>query len=869
MSDPSDGQNSGDDDIVDVDAQTDGGAAGEVRMGDQRVPVQLSADIVDAVDDRDDVDMDDIIDAATPTADVQLAAQGQANAGEGATIPVQDVHKWNLSNASDTGGPRFQTIADKQIRKLEKNSVTYNEKVGDWILARDDLVPGVKERMKALIVGEDGLSVDASDPDNDTDQRLEDHLREIYDGDVRPSKVIDQILNENLKNARIVLRSTDLQPLNLDTLTYVRDGITGDEIYFQQPTSVQTFDVEDDPDDGQDFDIESERIDGQPLVIGEQVFDASLYDTAPLEAVADTVVNKKVMQRLKARKAEITSFGALYAKVNPPEYLPEDEYFDYVEGPDGEQVTKLERALNQNLDNAFETLQEFQSGTVMAVPMHWDLEQLQIPEGTEPLDDQIRGYNQDIARRLLIPLDLIELESGSELSRDTIFRTLMATIRGWRQEIIRVFDQFADVQKAIHGVDGSVSHSFPDLDDVDPETVTQLLNFAGPAGMTEKEVRQLMNRAGTDLTIDEDTDSLPQAGGPGGPQTRQDTMTDFLEDQGQQDTPDAPDAAGDTLAAQDTPFEADIFRVVLPDDHDGDGFDDDVVGIGIDFPNSDVYVDWRNSVFPDELEESHVSIYGSIDDLERATGNVIEPLDTIGVEAAKALAGDAAAHLEANTSWAAQKPDWGDAQSGGPDWSPPTLQDFDGDLDAAADAHLYAENGFPPDTFGELGYAVVTADGTLRLDALDSAWKMAGQVDGPEEAAMALRGTIRDVVSDVWPDSDLMDRIDTWFDENNAEGASTTLAASHAFSGFESLREAAAYIRDVISEQLSRGHTAEVTHRNGDRAVIVVHDRNGDFEGSVTVKQSSTDTDDWRIVGTDRFFDTLDRSSDIRRVGDR
>jgi len=81
-------------------------------------------------------------------------------------------------------------------------------------------------------------------------------------------------------------------------------------------------------------------------------------------------------------------------------------------------------------------------------------------------------------------------------------------------------------------------------------------------------------------------------------------------------------------------FEADVFRVKPPEDGDMD-FESDVIGVGIDFPNHDVYVDWKNSAFPDELDDPHVSVYGSIDDLEQATDNRTETIQTIdpdGVE---------------------------------------------------------------------------------------------------------------------------------------------------------------------------------------------------------------------------------------------
>ncbi|MFA1612047.1 XkdF-like putative serine protease domain-containing protein [Halobellus rubicundus] len=72
----------------------------------------------------------------------------------------------------------------------------------------------------------------------------------------------------------------------------------------------------------------------------------------------------------------------------------------------------------------------------------------------------------------------------------------------------------------------------------------------------------------------------------------------------------------------------DVFRVT-PADGDATGYDGELLGMGVDFPEHDVYVDWRNQAFPDELDNAHVSIYGSVEDLEQATGNVTESLGTV------------------------------------------------------------------------------------------------------------------------------------------------------------------------------------------------------------------------------------------------
>lgn len=563
-------------DTDEVDANAPGDLAGTASTPDgSGLPVTLSDDLVEQAR-AEGVDLDRLKDAAVPDAPVDVNLTADTHTDGSATVPVQDHRKTDLTNRlrRDTD---FRFIQDDQVRRLIDQGVNYTERIGQFLLNRDDLIPTVRERLKSLITGEQGLMVEPADADSDADTRLADHLEEKYRDTVRPPQVIDRILRENLMNARAVLRSTDLKELDLGELDYLRDGITGEEIYVQDRATVYTFDV-DDVADGDDsdavqtsgtghstlsgIDLERETVDAQPLVIGDHVFDISLYDSPPLEAVADTAVNKMVLQRLKARKAEITSFGAVYATVEPPSYLPEDQYFDRVADDDwdgeGQPPTKLERAMRQNIQSAFDTLKDFQSGTVMSVPSFWTLEQLDIPDSGEPLDDQIRGYNRDISRRLLVPLDLIELQSGSELSRETMFRTLMTTIAGWRREIIRVFDQFAQVQADIHDIDGDVEHRFPPLQDAETKQVISALQYAGVAGLSQAEVRQMLNTVqGVDLEVDQGGDGsaepMPPEGGPDDPDTRTDQMRQMLEDQrrgdddddtGQDDAADAPADAG-------------------------------------------------------------------------------------------------------------------------------------------------------------------------------------------------------------------------------------------------------------------------------------------------------------------------------------
>lgn len=65
-----------------------------------------------------------------------------------------------------------------------------------------------------------------------------------------------------------------------------------------------------------------------------------------------------------------------------------------------------------------------------------------------------------------------------------------------------------------------------------------------------------------------------------------------------------------------------VFRLV-PSPDDETEYNDDILGVGVDFPEAGVYVDWHRAAFPDQLEEPHVSEYGSISDLEKATNNQI------------------------------------------------------------------------------------------------------------------------------------------------------------------------------------------------------------------------------------------------------
>jgi len=76
-------------------------------------------------------------------------------------------------------------------------------------------------------------------------------------------------------------------------------------------------------------------------------------------------------------------------------------------------------------------------------------------------------------------------------------------------------------------------------------------------------------------------------------------------------------------------FSLDVYRVLSQDGEVQDGFDGNMLGFAVDFPNSDVYVEWNNDIFPDPLDDGHVSIYSSLDDVRTATDNDIEFVQSV------------------------------------------------------------------------------------------------------------------------------------------------------------------------------------------------------------------------------------------------
>jgi hypothetical protein len=549
---------------TDSDVVRVGGEAGE---GDD-LHVPAGSEVAVRIPESADVDPENIDAGLTDAAAEQtVLVEGNANDGGSTTVnPIAETETTRLGGYFREVRSEFDRIDDEKVQKLRDNRVDYNERVGKWILQADDRIPAILNSQVGLILGQAGLEVEPEDPNNDADVRTAEHLQSVYEGDaddadiphVDPGDVVRNIMAQNYMAARSVVRSTDLAELPLESLTYYRDPEDGSEYYLQDSVTYDKLIVDDDADA---WETERKTTDEELLALGEHVFDASLFGSRPLQSVADLVVNKMVLQRLMARKAEIASVGGLYIKVKPPDWLSESEYHDTIPDPenDGETIKKLELHMREGISDAFATLEDYQSGFIMSIPSHWEVDQIEVPETGEAMADQIRAYNKSIAARLMFPIDLMELREGAELSRDTLFRTLLNVISGWRREVLAVFDGFARVQKDIHGLSGNVTHTLPKLEAEDEELILTALKHAGLAGLTTKEVRQALNRI-EGFDIDEQPDGDPAEQGPpaGGPPPgqRETSMREMLGDDGDPDggqDPEGAAALGDGPPFDDVP----------------------------------------------------------------------------------------------------------------------------------------------------------------------------------------------------------------------------------------------------------------------------------------------------------------------------
>lgn len=89
-------------------------------------------------------------------------------------------------------------------------------------------------------------------------------------------------------------------------------------------------------------------------------------------------------------------------------------------------------------------------------------------------------------------------------------------------------------------------------------------------------------------------------------------------------------------------------------------------------------------------------------------------------------------------------------------WDGLTQGDFDDDADLSeiADHFLVSQSGFPPSSYGDLALEVVSADGDLNVNALESAYNLAPQVsDITDDEATDVRGMILSLADEEWGDS--------------------------------------------------------------------------------------------------------------------
>jgi len=828
-----------------------------------------------SIDIPEDSDVDpDQIQAALEGRAGDVRIQGQTG-GETTVTPVasgSDIHI--TDSAFDLSNWEYEAHLDDKITNILDNSVDYNQQTGQWMLANDDLIPGILIRLESLLLGEDGLTVEPEDPDAEADQRLAEHMESVYSGDadteahVRPTRVVNRILEQNAMNAVWVGRSVDLQHLDVDDLSYVKDGETGEEIYIQQPTSYSTFEVDDEgrPEIGVEH-----TDDPQALEIGEEVVDVRLYRTPPLQAVADDVTNKLQLKRLMGRKAELASIGGVIIKVNPPAWLDEEDYGNYIRSEDDEFSDQdgrlLELVMAQQIDAALDTLESYQTATVMSIPENWEIETVDLPEMDESMGSMIRSHNEAIARRLLLPLDLLELEKGSELSRNSMMSMFMNMISGWQGDIVEMFDQFAQIQKDIHGMAGAVSHRLPSISAEDETEIVQLLNFAGLLGLSEAESRELANTLeGVDLDT-EQMDGLPPEGGPDDVDQRNQQIDEFLEDQGPEGQDSGPNPQGSPGQEQVQQAQAALAGAdqAVQATQDGDpicwvcGSDAGLVNRTPPYE----YACSHHGISPNHVPIGAADIQAQnipgVDDPHVGFQTLPEGWDRSSVIDAWTSLGGTWRSCFADMSTkkgprfarrfcSALKDEflgterWRkgsgaaaviEAASVQADSTSFSVQ-FDGSLDDLADQirDVISQN--------------VDADVSTRASEDDYVLLEAGD----EQISIAAVDDGEFAIAGATKSDQIFDGL-----EGVIEAARPIpMAAAHGFSGFETLREAAAHVRDVVERQTPEGHTTEMRKPHPERWAVMIRDRQGNFQGSMIIREDRTDEDEYVIIGGQDFF---------------
>lgn len=856
-----------------------------------------------AIEVPDDADVDaEQIEAALQGKAGNLDVRGQAG-GDTTVTPVASGSDIHISDSAfDLSNWEYKAFLDDQIVNLMENRVDYNQQTGQWILANDDLIPGILIRLKSLMMGQEGLEVKPEDPDSDADQRLAEHQRKIYRGEseveshVDPPKVVDRVLEQNVMNAVFVGRSTDLQHVDVDALSYVKDGETGEEIYIQHPTSYTTFDIEEDGEPSVEYGYKE---DSTALEIGKEVLDVRLYRTPPLQAVADDVVNKIQLKRLQGRKAEIASIGGIIIKVNPPAWLQEEDYDQYVDGSDDqfddEEGRLLELVMSKQIEAALETLESYQTATVMSIPENWETDTIDLPEMDESMSDMIRDYNEAISRRLLLPLDLIELESGPELSRNSMMKMFLDQISGWQGQITDLFDQFAKVQADIHGMGGEVKHELPKVEAQDTEQIVQLFNFAGLLGLSESEGRELANiLEGVDLETDQ-TRNMPPEGGPEDQEERFQQMRDALQDEdGDDEDPDGDgggpgdggaDGPDDGPTGGDHPPEPqgmegeNALQAALSDEgaikagQDGDPIcwvcGDSATHVNETPPNE--FTCGYHGISPNHvpIEEADIQADASFSEGEEVEtpagiGVVVEVRteDFDGPDGGVEASEDDPAYI-VGVEDGVRVYRGSDLQDGEIDAD---VDDPEGELEASISAAVSDPDAWEGSVLavrgdGRFSYpeSWEESDTPARLILLKAWAGMNGQFDCPSgdccKGTMMKNGMAEPMANRFC--ADMKDRVmGGWEGWRRGGGSKAPVLAEHGFSGFDTMREASAHVRDLIEKQTPEGHTTEMRKRedlDDDAFSILVRDRQGNFQGSLLVRESETEDGDWVIIGGEDY----------------
>ena len=96
-----------------------------------------------------------------------------------------------------------------------------------------------------------------------------------------------------------------------------------------------------------------------------------------------------------------------------------------------------------------------------------------------------------------------------------------------------------------------------------------------------------------------------------------------------------------------------------------------------------------------------------------------------------------------------------------------------------------------------------------------------------------------------------------WEGWRKGAASEAPVEASHAFSGFETMREAASHIRNLVDKRIPEGHTTEVRKRadlDPGAFAVIIRDRQGNFQGSMVIRESETEDDQCKVIGGDDYL---------------